>query len=257
MMNTYMYVQERKSFRLYVYWYVSGVVVSFLLLPKKKQTQVGMCVCLWWKKIKPTNDNTTSSCRSQQPTDCGTRHAEPNPGSGRSFFFLSHCWAERNVKLEYFGRLFKKSGPNECCHTHTNKHTRNSGCISHHTPTKFVVLLRYCMKVNTNGRAFDEIKYSMGPTPRKTFSFCIYLSLCGSVVHYLRMGIFLRAAMLPNRMISGEAGWRNRFKQLISNGRSKRQSNSSCWNTFVSCEGDGLNPKRVSRAHIALGGWKP
>jgi hypothetical protein len=43
-----MYVQERKSFRLYMYWYVSGVVVSFL--PKKKQTQVGMCVCLWWKK---------------------------------------------------------------------------------------------------------------------------------------------------------------------------------------------------------------
>ena len=242
MMNTYMYVQERKSFRLYVYWYVSGVVVSFLLLPKKKQTQVGMCVCLWWKK-KQTHERQHDQFVQKPAADWlwhTTRWTKPRVRE--EFFFLSHCWAERNVKLEYFGRLFKKSGPNECCHTHTNKHTRNSGCISHHTPTKFVVLLRYCMKVNTNGRAFDEIKYSMGPTPRKTFSFCIYLSLCGSVVHYLRMGIFLRAAMLPNRMISGEAGWRNRFKQLISNGRSKRQSNSSCWNTFVSCEGVGLNP---------------
>lgn len=182
-------------------------VLLFLFFPKRNRHK-WECVSVCGGKKKTNPRTTTRPVRAEASSRLTVAHDTLNqtPGPGGVFFFLSHCGAERNVKLEYFGRLFKKSGPNECCHTHTNKHTRNSGCISHHTPTKFVVLLRYCMKVNKNGRAFDEIKYSMGPTPRKTFSFCIYLSLCGSVVHYLRMGIFLRAAMLPNRMISGEAG---------------------------------------------------
>jgi hypothetical protein len=151
-----------------------------------------VCVLWWWWWETATNNNTTSSCRSQQPTDCGcgTRHAEPNPGSGRSIFCSFPLRGKKRQTWIYFGRLFKNSGPNESCHTHTH----NSGCISHHTPTWFVVLLRYCMKVNQNGRAFYEIKYSMGPTPKNNFfHFFVVVYTCRVLCSILsiRVGILV------------------------------------------------------------------
>lgn len=95
-----------------------------------------VCVLWWWWWETATNNNTTSSCRSQQPTDCGTRHAEPNPGSGRSiFFFRSHCGA-RNVKLEYISVGYSKTrDPTKAVtHTHTNIHT-------HTIPVALVTIL--------------------------------------------------------------------------------------------------------------------
>lgn len=96
-----------------------------------------VCVLWWWETA--TNNNTTSSCRSQQPTDCGTRHAEPNPGSGRSiiFFFRSHCGA-RNVKLEYISVGYSKTrDPTKAVtHTHTNIHTH-----THTIPVALVTIL--------------------------------------------------------------------------------------------------------------------
>lgn len=145
-----------------------------------------------------------------------TRWTKPGVREEYFFFFVPTAGQETS-NLNIFRSVIQKLGTQrKLSHTHTH----NSGCISHHTPTWFVVLLRYCMKVNQNGRAFYEIKYSMGPTPKNNFfSFFVVVYTCRVLcsIYYLYVWEFWWAAMLPNRMISGEAERENlegnRFRQ--------------------------------------------
>jgi hypothetical protein len=130
-------------------------------------------------------------------------------GPGGVFFVRSHCGA-RNVKLEYISVGYSKTrDPTKAVtHTHTNihTHTHNSGCISHHTPTWFVVLLRYCMKVNQNGRAFYEIKYSMGPTPKNNF-FHFFV-----VVYTCRVSLCSILSIRVGILVSGDVAEQDDFR---------------------------------------------